>query len=143
MKKEYNRIILAIDGSKRSMKAAEKGIFIAKNLDLDVLAIYVLDKNIFEQVIPSNRAFEHWRSMLADEGHKSLNKIAEMGEEKDVKINTLLLEGKPDVELLKNIKEEDLVVMGSKGKSAMDRILLGSITEKVMHHSNSSIMIVK
>lgn len=143
MNKKFNRIIIAVDGSDTSKKAAKKGIYIAKNLNLEVLAIYVLDESVFQNVIPSNRAFEHWKSMLAEEGHKILNKIGEIGEENNVKINTLMLSGQPDDEIIKNIKKDDLVVMGDKGKNPLDRIFLGSNTEKVMHHTNSSILIVK
>ncbi len=140
---DFKRVIIAVDGSKKSIKAAKKGIYIAKNLDLDVLAIYVLDKSVFETVIPSNKSFEHWRSMLADEGHKVLNKIDEMGKERNIKVNTEMLSGRPVEELLKHIKKNDLVVMGDKGRNPLDRLFLGSITEKITHHSNSSILIVK
>lgn len=141
--KNFDRIILAVDGSDKSKKAAEKAVFFAKNLDLDVLALYVLDKSIYDNVIPSNKSFEHWKSMLADEGHEVLNKIKGIGEKHKVKIDTLMLSGQPEIEILKNITKNDLLIMGNKGRNALDRILLGSTTEKVMHHSDSTVMVVK
>ena len=143
MNKDYDKIVLPVDGSEKSYKAAEKAMFLAKNLNLDVLAIYVLDKGIYETVVPANKSFEHWKSILAEEGHEVLNKIVKIGKSNNINIKTLMLRGKPDTELLKNIKENDLVIMGSKGKNSLDRIFLGSTTEKVMHHSDTTVMVVK
>ncbi len=143
MNKDFNKIVLAVDGSEKSNKATDKAFFLAKNLSLDILAIYVLDKAIYETVIPANKSFEHWRSILAQEGHEVLNKIEKRGEINDLKIKTMILTGNPETELLKNIKENDLVIMGNKGKNAIDRIFLGSTTEKIMHHSDSTVMVVK
>lgn len=139
----YNKVVLAVDGSDRSIEAARKGIYVAKNLGSKVLAVYVVEENIFDDVIPPDGAFEQWKSMLVDEGNKTLNKIVDIGKENDVSVVTLLLEGSPEVEIGEQIEKNDLVVIGDRGKNMLDRLLLGSTTEYFLHHSNSNVMVVK
>jgi nucleotide-binding universal stress UspA family protein len=61
----------------------------------------------------------------------------------DIKVKTILIEGMPDDEIIKLANKNDLIIMGSKGHSSLDRILVGSVTEKVLHHSNATVMIVR
>ncbi len=143
MTKLFNRVVVAVDGSEQSIKAAKKGIYIAKNFDLNVLALYVVEENIFDNIIPPDSAFKQWRSMLVDEGNKTLNKIVQLGEEKNVNVLTLLLEGHPEVEIVEKVKKEDLIVVGNRGKTMLDRLFLGSTTENLLHYSDSNVMVVK
>jgi len=43
----------------------------------------------------------------------------------------------------KAARKNDLIVMGSKGMTALDRILIGSVSEKVMHHALCPVLIVR
>ena len=72
-----------------------------------------------------------------------LDDIEEMGNKEGVKVRKELKEGIPDDEIIKLAGKKDLIVMGSKGKTALDRIFLGSVSEKVLHHADSSILIIK
>lgn len=49
----------------------------------------------------------------------------------------------PDNEIINEGKDNDLIVMGSKGRSAIGSVLVGSVSEKVLHHSKSNVMIVR
>ncbi|MFW6121234.1 MAG: universal stress protein, partial [Petrotogales bacterium] len=60
-----------------------------------------------------------------------------------VKVKKKLVEGIPDNEIIKLANKNDLIIMGSKGHSALDRILVGSVSEKVLHHSDATVMIVR
>jgi nucleotide-binding universal stress UspA family protein len=54
-----------------------------------------------------------------------------------------LVEGHPAEEIIKEAKENDLIVIGSKGKTGLDRLLLGSVAENVARHASCPVMIVK
>ena len=61
------------------------------------------------------------------------------------KMNTVYKVGDV-VDVIVKFAEEggyDLVVMGSRGLGAFSRTLLGSVSDKVIHHINTSVMIVK
>jgi nucleotide-binding universal stress UspA family protein len=54
-----------------------------------------------------------------------------------------LVEGHPAEEIIKEAKENDLIVIGSKGKTGLDRLLLGSVAENVARHASCPVMIVQ
>jgi len=141
--KDFKRIIAPVDGSKASDRAINRAINLGKELGLPVVAIYVIDMNAFSGVLTPNRASTMWENILRDEGTKILEKIKKKGLEKNVNIQPVILEGTPDDEIIKEANKDDLVVMGSKGKSSIDRIFIGSISEKVLHHSDATVMIVR
>ncbi len=60
------------------------------------------------------------------------------------KLQTLLAEGHPAEEILKAAKRlrADLVVMGSRGLTGMEKILLGSVSAKVTRHAACSVLVV-
>ena len=60
-----------------------------------------------------------------------------------VKVRVKIVRGIPYEEIIKEAKKNDLIVMGSKGKSALDRILIGSVSEKVLRHTPSHVMIIR
>jgi len=66
-----------------------------------------------------------------------------MGNRVGVKVVKKLVDGIPDEEIIKLARKSDLIVMGSKGMTALDRILIGSVSEKVMHHAPCPVMIVR
>ena len=60
------------------------------------------------------------------------------------KIRTLVKEGSPARAILETIDEEDidLVVMGSSGKSGIDRFLMGSVAEKVVKSAKCCVLLI-
>ena len=66
-----------------------------------------------------------------------------MASKSGLKITKKVIEGSPDEEIIKISKKHDLIVMGAKGISAIDRIFLGSVSEKVLHSATSSVLIVR
>jgi nucleotide-binding universal stress UspA family protein len=66
-----------------------------------------------------------------------------MGSDMGVKVKKELVEGTPDDEIIKLANKNDLIIMGCKGHSVFGRILIGSVSEKVLHHSDATVMIVR
>ena len=140
--KEFNRIIVPVDGSDASKKAAEKAYTLANKTGLNVTLMHVVQ--VPSSAIPTwSHPKPEWTEVVKKEGEKILNEIKEAGEKKGVKIESKLIEGIPDDEIIKEGKKEDLIIMGSKGHSTVGRILIGSISEKVLHHADSTVMIVR
>lgn len=145
MKRYYKRILVPIDGSKLSKKAVEKACFLAKSTDIELLALYVVDT----PDLPSE--FEHQDEityqqiyeLLKKEGAIYFKDVENKAKEFDVTFKTKILDGHPADEIIKESKKNDLIIMGHKGKTALDHLLMGSTTEKVARHTDSDIMIVR
>ena len=145
MKKEVERIIVPIDGSQEAKKAAKKAIFLAKSTGIKAVAICVVDipylPALYEQ--PDEIPYIQIRQLLEDKGNSYLEEIVELGKKMGVNISKKIVDGHPAEEIIKEAKKNDLVVIGSKGTTALDRLLMGSVAENVVHHASCPVMIVK
>jgi nucleotide-binding universal stress UspA family protein len=141
-KKEFNRIILAVDDSQASERAASKALYLAKVTGIEITTIHVV--HVTTVATPPPPAFipDTTKSMEKN-GKKLLDKIVKMGSDIGVKVKKELLKGLPYEEIIKFSGDDDIIIMGCKGHSAIGRILLGSTSEEVLHHSNSTVMIVR
>ncbi len=140
--KEFNRIIVPVDGSDASKKAAEKAFSLADKTGLNVTLMHVVQ--VPGSAIPSwNQPQPEWTVAVKEEGEKILDDLKKSAGDKDISVETKLVEGIPDDEIIKEAKEEDLIIMGGKGRSAVGRVLIGSVSEKVVHHSDATVMIVR
>jgi nucleotide-binding universal stress UspA family protein len=80
---------------------------------------------------------------MKKQGESILDEIAKMGSDTGVYVEKRLVDGIPDDQIIKSADKNDLIILGSKGHSTLDRILIGSVSEKVLHHSNATVMIVR
>lgn len=144
MTRPFERIIAPIDGSEGAKKAAGKAIYLAKHLGVEVVALYVVDSSLIAK-IPSPEELGSFNvdAFLEKEGLTALDEVEGMGREEGVSVEKKMVEGIPDHEIIEVAGSNDLIVMGSKGMTALDRILIGSVSEKVMHHADCPVMIVR
>jgi nucleotide-binding universal stress UspA family protein len=145
MVKEFERIIVPLDGSEEAKKAAEKALAIAEGLDVPVVALHV----IHIPGLPSLYAYpdeipeQDLQDIIRKEAQTYLNEIEHLGKKVGVTVSTKIVEGHPANEIIKEAQRDDLIVIGSKGRTALDRILLGSVAENVARHASSAVMIVR
>lgn len=141
MDKEINKIILPVDGSECAKKAAKKAFFIAKNIDAGVSIICVLDPFRYAT---THEFFPSFNKIRREEAVKYLEEIEQIGINTGVKCLTRLIDGgTPVEEIIKSASPNDLIVMGIKGHSNIERILIGGVSEKVVRHAKCSVMVVR
>src|SRR5262245_27245741 len=63
----------------------------------------------------------------------------------DIPVHHVFLEGDPAAEIIRYARDAgmDLIVMGTHGRTGIDRLLVGSVTEKVVRESHCSVLAVK
>ena len=140
MVKEFERIILPIDGSENAKKAAKKAFTIAINRKIDIYAIYVIPQTYY-YVNPE--LLKDIEKIMLDNANFYLDEIEKLGIEINFNINKKILFGIPYEEIIKFSKINDLIVIGNKGKTGLKKILIGSVAEKVIRHAPCDILIVK
>ena len=71
--------------------------------------------------------------------------LAHWGKSEKVPVEVMVRKGSAAIEVLKAVKDAkaDLVVVGSHGKGALDRILLGSVADKVLHAATTPLVLVR
>ena len=138
----FKKILIATDGSKRTQSAVDMGLKIAREQHSKVYTVYVVDTVTFTS-IPMDVTWENMYQLLKDEGEEAVKTIKDNSEGMDVE--THVLEGNPAVEITKFATDNgvDLIVMGTLGKSGIDRILLGSTAEKVIRIAGCPVLVIK
>jgi nucleotide-binding universal stress UspA family protein len=142
-KKDFHRIIAAVDGSKYATKAMKKAISLAKLNGVEIVALYVVDTPRLTKTIPYDDVSLPWEAILTKQGKKVLNDVEKMGKQAGVKVIKKLVEGIPEEAIINEGKKDDIIVMGCKGMTGLNRILLGNVCEKVSHHAISPVLIVR
>jgi nucleotide-binding universal stress UspA family protein len=141
---KFKKIMIAADGSACSMMAANKGIEFARLSGGTVYAVYVVSTDYFSSIGVDVSWGEIYK-ILKQEGEQTVNYIKELGETEGVSVEPILLEGNPSDELIRYAEEEkmDIVIMGTLGKTGLNRFLLGSLAENLVRHSKVPVMVVR
>lgn len=140
----YRNIVIATDGSEDTQRAISYGIEISKLTGAIVYALHVVDTR---STISENWTIDKnlFYDMMRSDGEKILSKIKKIGEDSGIEIKGVLLEGDPSNEII-NFAENNkmsLIVMGTLGKTGLDKFLLGSVAEKVVRRSKVPVMVVR
>ena len=144
------KILIPVDSSEFSERAIEEGKKMAKAFDSEVVLLHVLGLRIatmrFSATVPQGRPVDSYEDHEKKDASDMLTAYKEsFGEMKD-KVETKVIHGVIADEILKiiNNTDVDLVIMGSHGiGSALYRTLLGSVTNKVIHHSKKPVLVIK
>jgi nucleotide-binding universal stress UspA family protein len=138
----FTRILLATDGSPHSEEASKY----ARDLALRDGALVVVVHTF--PAVPTYLS-EPWREQLISrdilEGNRVANQAAETLRGAGVKVLVEVLEGPPADTILRvaDVRQCDLIVMGSRGHGDLASLLLGSVSHRVLAHAHVPVMIVK
>ena len=150
------KILLAVDDSSQSEKAAEKAGELVVALEAEVTILTVVDAvdisytaEVAESQFALEELMEEKKNEVKKKGKKSLNKIENIlksfQNKKDIKINKMLSSGSPAEYICEEAENNDydLIIMASTGEGGVKRFLLGSTSDRVVRHAETSVMIVK
>ena len=89
--------------------------------------------------------YETMHETMTKQGHQAVDYVKSLGETKGINVEPVLLEGNPSEELIRYAEEEqmDIIIMGTIGKKGLDRLLLGSVTGNLVHHSKVPVMVIR
>lgn len=137
-------IIVPSDGSKTSLKAAAYAVDLAKQLHASIVALSVIDKRLFmAQTIPAAKTSRHVaepaEDYLSEVAESYAGEIKKLCDKKGVASKISIKMGYPVEEIVKEAKKSkaDLIVMGSRGRSALSATVLGSVSYGVVHNDKS------
>ena len=141
----FERILIPIDGSQLSLKAARQGTYIANKLKSKVVFLHVIDTRTIQTSSLAGMDQAVLKARLRNAAEKYLNEAVKLAEEENVAFQNQIREGLPAEEILKEIDEKrmELVIMGSKGMSGAHRVIIGSTAEEVVRWSTCPVLIVR
>lgn len=138
------KILVPTDGSEYSIRAAEYALSIAKSRNTEVFFVFVVDEVVMDQFakVTSRKAIE---VELKKDGERYTNYALGLAERENVKATPMIVRGRPFEQIVNLAKSfnVDLVVMGTYGHRGAERILIGSVTERVIEYSPCPVLIIK
>ena len=147
------RILVPVDGSKPSLDASVQAIDIAKRLDAELIALYVVSPDIrydyMEDIITPKlpRALKDVMMIAMQKGERHVKKVQQKATQKKVKVKTDVVIGVSSI--VKDIvgyaekNRIDMIVIGSRGLSGIKKILLGSVASGVVTYSHCPVLVAK
>lgn len=149
----FKKIMIATDGSECSKIATDRGIELAKLSGGTVYAVHVVSSAYLSASIDGdsfstmnvNPYWEQIREAWITQGQQAVNSVKNLGEMKGINVMPVLLEGDPANELIKYADKEkmDIIIMGTQGKTGLDRLLMGSVAGNLVRHSKIPVMVVR
>ena len=120
-------ILVATDGSRHSEKAASEAIKLAGLTKGSLIACGVVHGDIDENIAQEN-----------------VNRIKSLASAEGVNVETVVAKGVAYQEIVETAKTHgaDMIVVGTHGKTGIKKLLMGSITERVVGTSDQTVMIV-
>jgi nucleotide-binding universal stress UspA family protein len=144
---ECRNILIATDGSKYGDAAAAEAISMAKQCGSRLTVLSVVPS---ESISPMDIvASQMQRELIAEQelqaAERNVKKVKDAAEKEGVKADGLVLGGKPSEAIIETAREKnaDLIVLGSHGRTGVEKLLMGSVAERVIVLSSSAVLVVK
>jgi nucleotide-binding universal stress UspA family protein len=144
MSAEFKEIVVPVDGSESSQRAVRFAERLAKSTGTGLKLVYVFQVPPTELVSVARLSKEDIEKAKQSAAKVAFDKAHEALGDKSVAVSADVLFGDPATEIIHyiNAQPDSLVVMGRRGLTRMGSLLLGSVSEKVVHHAAGSVTIV-
>lgn len=145
-------ILLATDGTKYCDPAVQMVAKLALAEGDLINIISVIDMamplaiDIYSGYLPNTAELEKVAREQAEKSLKDTQKlISEQIANEAITIETEILLGSPEGRIIEYAEENktDLIILGSHGYNRWERLLLGSVSDSVVHHAPCSVLVVR
>jgi nucleotide-binding universal stress UspA family protein len=138
----YKQIVVGVDGSDASAEAATTAGRLAADLDAKVTAVYV--RQVPMTVLPFSAGVDissYWEELERLAAERAAEALNRTGAPWRFEMRT----GDPAIQLELAADEHgaDLVVVGAHGHSVAHRLLLGSVSSRLVHHARRPVLVVR
>ncbi|WP_135536931.1 universal stress protein [Halostella pelagica] len=138
----YDRILLPTDGSEEALSASEHAFDIAATYDADLRAMFVVNDTLM--------ATDAYGGVTVDQveraGDEALDEIKRRARNHGIEnVITEVTYGIPHQAIREYAADNDvdLIVMGTHGRTGVERYLLGSVTEKIVRTADVPVLTVR
>jgi nucleotide-binding universal stress UspA family protein len=140
---KYNNILVAVDGSKEAEKAFKKAVSLAKESDATLIITHVIDDRYGSVSVYAPGIIDE----VEVRGKELLESYEKQAKEAGVaNVKTHLEHGSPKVKIAKNIApkfDADLILCGATGLNAVERLLMGSVSEHITRYAKCDVLVVR
>lgn len=136
----YKNIAVAIDFSDQSKKALQRAIEVAKTNDASLRLVHVVDTKSFGAIAAYDLKYAKEIKEKAMEEMVQLQSEVKASGVANVEI--IIEEGSPKV-ILTTLPGVDLIVCGATGLNRVEKMILGSVAERILRNATCDVFLVK
>jgi nucleotide-binding universal stress UspA family protein len=137
---EIKRILVAVDGSPQSIKAVKVAAKVAKGTGAEMTIIHVNEMNDLPTLMTEGEHPEE-----ESKGHMVLSDAVEIAESEGINANGIIKHGHAAGQILvfANEYSPQLLFMGTRGLGRAMAMVMGSVSQVVVHGAKTSVVVVK
>lgn len=142
----FRHVLVPTDGSENSVHAARLAFQVAGLCAAELTLMYVVDTAILAEIARFTRHQQaEVRAELHDNGRQYLDYLESLAQEAHLNVQRRICEGVPFEEIVAAAGDlhADLIIMGHVGRRGPRRILIGSVTERVIEFAHCPVLVVK
>ncbi len=140
----FSKILVPVDGSENSYRSLDHALFLHSKIKSHLTILYVIE--VPPLVIFQSQLIDSIMTQLEKEAANVLGRCKDKVKEYDTQCETIVLEGSNPGSLIIDYSENngfDCIVIGSRGKGTFKNALLGSVSNRVLHHSKIPVLVIK
>ena len=136
------KVLLATDLSRTSLPATDEAFAVAGRLPAELLIVSVIDTASLR--LPGGR-FLARVDQVRERRQAAAQELVQRGRREGIPVQFLVWEGEPSEAILEAAaaEEADMIVLGSHGRGAIGRLLLGSVSERVVRQAAVPVVVVR
>lgn len=142
----FKRILFPTDQAAHSHKAQEFAMDLAEkyNSEIIILNVFKLSRQLYTAESIYYMYLDDIENKTAELRRMFLEKIEQEAKSRNIKVSLTVEEGSPGTIIVDTANKEncDLIVMGTRGLNALERTLIGSVSNYVIHHSKCPVMLI-
>ena len=137
----FRKVMVGYDGSKQADKAVEVAFSLAQSTDAKVLVFAVARPPEPATMVELDAMLEDAREHYEE----SFKKISKSAENLGVELETAIAVGHPVQQIVHRAETDqvDLIVLGRRGMSRFEKMIVGSTSEKVLRYAHCPVMVVR
>jgi nucleotide-binding universal stress UspA family protein len=144
---QIKKILVPIDGSEASLKAARYAVKIAKQEKAKLICIHALGTPVYITEYSTPLLLPSYYEAGKKLSEEWFTKLREVASKEGVNVDTeLIMEVISIVDAIVKYaseKDVDLIVMGTRGRTAIKRFMLGSVADGVVSHAHCPVLVVR
>ncbi len=129
------KILCPVDFSSVSLRALDFAKELALRCGCELTVIHIIPEKKIRGILEQENEIQKYLEYLKEEAQEKIKKI-------DENLRCEIVAGIPSEEILKRVEQHDLVVIGSKGRSYSEAIMIGSVAESVIKNSPKPILLI-
>lgn len=145
----FEEILIPIDGSEPAKKAARKGVELAAEHDASVHVMYVVEPiplgGFSAGPEPASAGHSEILEEQKSEAQDAIDTIVELCENEGLDVVEAIEYGDPDEAIIEYVETQgvDGIAMGTHGRSGAERVVIGSVAEKVVRKSPVPVVTIR